>query len=216
MPLSGPRAGLPWETMRQSLGVWWKTASMVMGSPSHAFSVMHRDRGLGQPMMYSIYAMAQPLAVAAMLGIPLMLILGVAAGGDNAGAAVLGMLIFAGMMLLFGLLYLLLVSTIGMMISAAFYHLMLMLVGGARHSYETTFRVNSYAFGSLAWLIFIPYIGGTVASIWLIVLLIIGLSKAHEIPAGKAALAVLLPYLLCVGAAMILFLISMLGAAVQG
>lgn len=99
--------------------------------------------------------------------------------------------------LVLGAIYVLVGSTLGMMISAAIHHVMLLIVGGANRGYETTFRVTSYATFSLIWLFAIPYLGALIGSIWLMVLLIIGFSKAHEISAGKAALAVLLPPLVC-------------------
>ena len=73
--------------------------------------------------------------------------------------------------------------------------------------------MTSFAYGSLAWLAFIPYVGGFAMMIWLIVMLIIGFSKAHEIPPGKAALAVLLPFGLCCGL-YIAFIIVMLSGAI--
>jgi hypothetical protein len=215
---AGQRPGLPWEVMKQSIGVWWKTAGMVLGSPGAAFSRMRIYGGLGQPMVYTVYGLAQVLVLLLCLGLPigLLIVLSAAGGGggaDEVGSALLGCIVVAGVVLVGGVIYIALIATVGMLISAAFYHLMLMIVGGARNGFEATFRVNSYAFASLAWLMFIPYIGGTIASIWLIVLLIIGLSKAHQISGGKAALAVLLPYMVICGGMLALFgVLAIVGA----
>src|SRR5205085_3584481 len=36
----GARLGLPWETQPRTLGCWFRTAGMVLGSPSRAFVLM--------------------------------------------------------------------------------------------------------------------------------------------------------------------------------
>jgi hypothetical protein len=79
-------------------------------------------------------------------------------------------------------------------------HLFLMMAGGAKQSFETTFRVYSYAHSSIYWLSilanFIPF-AFLLVLVWLVILLIVGLSKAHETTQGKAAVAVLVPIGLC-------------------
>ena len=73
---------------------------------------------------------------------------------------------------------------------------MLMLVGGADKGFEATARVCSYAQASqLAQVI--PFCGGLLSLVWSLILLIVGLSTAHGISRGKAAVAVILPVVLC-------------------
>lgn len=201
---NGPRSGLPWETMPQSLGVWWKTAGVVMGSPSLAFSQMRQFGGLGQPIKFNVFALSQLMAVGFFFFVLFALAIMASGGGGDAGEKALGLAMMLVMYLVFGAIYVLLGSTLGMMFSAAIYHVMLMIVGGGNRGYETTFRVTSYATCSLMWLFAIPYLGAMIGGIWLIVLMIIGLSKAHEISAGKTAFAVLLPPLVCCGGYVVL------------
>jgi hypothetical protein len=54
----------------------------------------------------------------------------------------------------------------------------------------------------------IPFCGGWIAMVWNIVVEIIGLARSHEIDTGKAALAVLLPIMVCCGG---LILLGVLG-----
>ena len=42
-----------------------------------------------------------------------------------------------------------------------------------------------------------PLCGGVIGGIWALVIVIIGLAAAHEIPTGKAAAAVLIPIVVC-------------------
>jgi hypothetical protein len=92
----------------------------------------------------------------------------------------------------------------------------LLLTGGATQGFGTTYRVTNFAYGSIAWIGFIPYIGGMALLIWMIVLLIIGLSKAHEVPASKPAIAVIAPIVLCCGSYIAFIIIMAVGSAVAG
>jgi hypothetical protein len=85
---------------------------------------------------------------------------------------------------------------IGSLVGAGIVHLMLLLLGGAPGGFATTLRANAYsAAPSVAMLL--PFVGGLVASVWWIVLLILGLKTAHRIPTGRAVAAVLVPAALC-------------------
>ncbi len=83
------------------------------------------------------------------------------------------------------------------LIIAGIFHVSLWIVGGATHGYEATLRTHAYAAGSTALFQWIPFCGGLIALIWSLVLQVYGFSRVHEIPGGKAAIAVFLPVLLC-------------------
>ena len=104
------------------------------------------------------------------------------------------------------------------MIGSGIIHLCLMMVGGVRQPYEATLRVLGYAQGSTAWLQVIPFLGPLVGGIWALVIEVIGLAQAHEIPTSKALLAVLLPIGFCCVVAIGLFaiIIAIAGAAGAG
>ena len=77
-------------------------------------------------------------------------------------------------------------------------HLCLMIVGGNKKGYSSTFRALSYAYsGNLFGVI--PVIGNSIGGIYTLVLTIIGVREGHRISTGRAALAVLLPLILLVG-----------------
>ena len=71
-------------------------------------------------------------------------------------------------------------------------HLCLMIVGGSKKGFQSTFRVISYSWSGNLFAI-IPLIGSTIGSIYTLVLTIIGVREGHGISTGKAVLAVLLP-----------------------
>ena len=97
---------------------------------------------------------------------------------------------------------------VGIFIGSGILHLCLMIVGGARKPFETTFRVVCFSSGSTSLLSMIPFCGGLIAGVWNIVVEIIGVARSHEIETGKAALAVLLPIMVCCGG---LILLGILG-----
>src|SRR5438105_1123807 len=105
-----------------------------------------------------------------------------------------------------------LVVAISAFISSAILHLCLMIVGGAKQPFETTFRVVCFAGGSANPLLVIPICGGLIGGIWKIVLSCIGLARAHETDTGRAVLAVALPLIVCCGGALVLGMMVGLGA----
>jgi hypothetical protein len=101
-------------------------------------------------------------------------------------------------------------------LGAGINHLFLMLFGGARKGFEATFRV--VCFCQAATLLGIIPVCGMLAGLYAIVLNIIGLSEAHGISRGKAALVVLLPILLvccCCALGMLVFFGGIAGALGQ-
>jgi hypothetical protein len=188
--------------------------ALVISSPSQAFVQMRQYGGLGPPIMFNIWALGLPVVlIFSIIGVIALLFTVFAA--INGGEALLGMAFVLGVILFYFVMCVvsvLMTATISMMISAAILHVSLMIVGGARQGYETTFRVNSFAYGASIPLAFLLACIPLAHAVWLIVLLSIGLSKAHEIPTGKAVLAVLLPviatFVLCFGMYFMLLLIG--------
>lgn len=93
-------------------------------------------------------------------------------------------------------------------VAAGALHLLLMMVKGARAGFEATFRTVSYCFSPFLFQT-IPFCGGMIGSVWMLVLLVIGLKEAHDTTGGKAAFAVLSPLFLCCGAVLFLSLLFM-------
>ena len=77
-------------------------------------------------------------------------------------------------------------------ISASVTYLMLLLFAGISRQFKVTVRVFAYAYSPQI-LGIIPYLGSFVGFIWMVIVAIAGLSAAHRISTGRAALAVLIP-----------------------
>ena len=87
-------------------------------------------------------------------------------------------------------------------------HLSLMIVGGNRKGFQGTFRAVSYSFsGSLFGII--PFIGGPISIMYILILVIIGIREGHGLSTGRAFLAVLLCVIIGAGGLSILPLILM-------
>jgi hypothetical protein len=109
-----------------------------------------------------------------------------------------------------------LVAILWIVIAAGIYHLMLLLLGGARGNFETTLRVVAYTMGATSLLQILPMCGSFLAAVWSIVVNIIGLAQAHDVSTGKAVAAVLVPILACcvlVGLAWAATMAAILGGA---
>jgi hypothetical protein len=114
-----------------------------------------------------------------------------------------------------GLVFLPISLIISMFVSAGVFHLMLMMLGAARQPFETTFRVVAYCTGGASVFSAVPICGAYIQAIVHVVFVGIGLCHAHEISGGKAAAAVILPMVICCGAAIALYAV-VIGAIVAG
>jgi hypothetical protein len=122
--------------------------------------------------------------------------LGVAEEGkDEMAAAMFGSAIGIGLVIM--MLPVLFAATA--FVTAGLIHLALMLIGGANRPFEATFRVACYSGGATAVFQFLPVCGPLVASVYNFILMILGLSKVHEITTLRAAIAVVLPTVVCCG-----------------
>ena len=109
------------------------------------------------------------------------------------------------------------VTVVWIFLWGAIVHLLLLLIGGLDDSeagFEGSLRVVSYSsVGNVAQLV--PGIGKLISVIWMMVLMVIGLTKLHGTSEGKAVTAVLLPLVLCC-ACVGIAAIAGLGAALSG
>ena len=189
------RPGLPWDH-RQERGffnAFIETLSMVLTRPAEAFSVMKREGGLGEPLIYALIGGSVGGIVSALFSLGFQSI-GLFADQNNSLAAMTGIGGSVAMIILLPLFL-----AIFLFIWSALAHLCLMIVGGANRPFETTFRVLAFTQGSTGPLQIIPICGGLIAGVWAIVCYCIGLARAHETDTGRAVLAVFLPLIVCCG-----------------
>ena len=206
MTAAGARTGLPWDDRQQKgfFNAFIETLQMVLTRPTEAFSVMRREGGFVEPLIYAIIGASIGAIVQFVFSLVLHS-LGLFVNQRNpfgamttAGVGSIGFIILVPLAII-----------IVLFILAALVHLSLMIVGGAKQSFETTFRVLAFTQGSTGVLQVIPVCGGMIAAVWGIVVNCIGLARAHEIDTGRAVIAVFLPLVVCCGVAFLLF--SMIG-----
>ena len=206
--LAADRNGPPWEH-RQEIGFFkalWATIRGVLIEPSETFAKMRRTGGFGSPLLFFILVGTAGTVVNAIYQLAFQEFVGAAAATTNSNdptqmllsqmtsaTAVIAMTILAPIIL-----------AISSFISSGITHLSLMICGGAKQPFETTFRVLCYAYGSTNVLQLVPFCGALIQFFWSIVAMSIGLSKTHEVSIGRAVLAVLLPIILCCGAVIVL------------
>jgi len=195
------RTGLPWEH-RQERGffnAFIETLSMVLTRPAEAFSVMKREGGLGEPLIYALIGGSVGGIVSALFSLGFQSI-GLFADKNNSLAGMTGIGIGSVAMIILLPLFL----AIFLFIWSALAHLCLMIVGGANQPFETTFRVLAFTQGSTGPLQIIPVCGGLIAGVWAIVCYCIGLARAHDTDTGRAVLAVFLPLIVCCGGGLLI------------
>jgi len=197
----GARSGLPWDDRQQKgfFTAFIDTLQMVLTRPTEAFTVMKREGGFGEPLIYAVVGGSVGAIVAFLFSL-LFHSFGMFADQRNPFGAMAGMGIGSiGFIILVPFLI-----VIGLFIGAGIVHLCLMVLGGANQPFETTFRVLAFSQGSTGVLQLIPVCGGVIACIWGIVVNCIGLARAHETDTGRAALAVFLPLIVCCGLSFVL------------
>lgn len=204
------RTGLPWENREQSgwLNALLETIQMVLMRPEQAFSVMRREGGLVDPLLYTLILGMVGAVVAFIFSLGLH---SFGFGRHNGLGALLGM----GAASFFMLILMPFIIVVVTFIMAGIFHLVLMLLSGANQPFETTVRVVCYASGSAQILKVIPICGGLLAAIYSIVLNCLGLARTHETDTWRAVVAVLAPVVVCCGGGF-LFVIMMGGLAAAG
>jgi hypothetical protein len=214
------RNGLPWDRRESEDSPFFATVKTVLFSPLDAFYRMKRQGGLGGPLLFCIAGsllggLATSLYNAILRGVMLALVFARIPEEQAAGvltAAVVGTAVEFGAIVVFVPLG----AVVGSFLNAALCHVGLLMVGGARHSFETTFRVVTYAMGATSVCQVIPLLGGLIGALLNLVYLIMGLYAAHETTGGRAVAAVLLPlvFLAVLCGLLIFFVVSVIiGAA---
>jgi hypothetical protein len=190
-------AGIPWER-RGEIGFFpglFETIRAVLLEPSKAFSAMPLTGGLGAPLFFFVLVGS----IGGLAGFVYQAVLNSinpsATPQDQAMMAMLGSTAVIGGSIMIMPILLAAVA----FVTSALIHLALMVIGGANRPFEATFRVVCYSGGATAVLQLLPVCGAFAATIWNFILMVIGISAVHKIGTGRAAVAVLLPTLVCCG-----------------
>lgn len=202
-PPSGPlppthvKPGLPWDRAKSGNALV-DTSKGLVTAPGAAYDVMQEKGDYLSPILYAvifgtiggifnqIWNLVFGAAYLQFLPPEMQESFGAMATG-GVGSTIVGIVLAP------------VIAVVVLFVSAAIYHLFLLIVGGTRDStagFEGTLRAVGY--GQVCNLAaIIPVVGSFVAAIWGLVLYVIGLTRVHHTSTGKAVFAVLLPIVLC-------------------
>ncbi|MEW6263601.1 MAG: YIP1 family protein [Thermodesulfobacteriota bacterium] len=186
MPWLGAARGIPWEQRPGSFfGDLWANTRQVLFSPGRFFTALPVTGGYKAPLLYSIIIGTLGLVFYYFWYLLMVLVTGTISDQmpDLPMPIMLG--IFAGLLIITPIILIL-----GLYIGAAILHVLLMIVRGADGGYEATFRVMAYSTAAQIFNL-VPFLGGMVSGIYALVLMIIGLPKAHQTTVGRVLVAIL-------------------------
>lgn len=183
------REHVPWESGEGFLKAFFSTTRQALFSPSLFFRRVGAGEGCWSPLIYGVICgiigfggalFWQWLALSHFLPFRR---LSIVPHGFVLTAIIIAMPFIAAFSISMG---------------SSITHLCLLIVGGSKNGFGSTFRAVSYAWSGYLFGI-IPLIGGTVGGIYTLILIIFGVKEGHGISTGKAVLAVLLPLIVGVG-----------------
>ncbi len=218
-PAAGEGVELPPPVVKQQNGPAWEqraqlgfvkalleTIRAVLLEPTATFATMRQTGDFGGPLLFAVM-LGWVAFVVTFFYQMIFQSLGLASseGEKEMFAVMFGSAVVAGVLIVLVPVFI----AAGAFLGAGLTHLMLMIVGGAKRPFESTFRVLCYASGSTAVLQLLPMCGGLVASVWMLVAEIIGLSEVHGITRMRAAVAVLLPLIVCCGLIAVVVVIAL-------
>lgn len=185
-----------WEDRaRPLLSRWWVTVRDVLMHPVRFFEAMRPRGGIVSPLVFAVIGGSIPVVVSALSNLRYSCAAGDSPAPETPWTGAVnfasGPLAGVGSVLLAPLWFAVLVC-----LEAALVHGALILFGGARRRFETTFRVVAYAAGATLLLSVTPVMGSAASLAWLCVAVTLGLTRAHGITTGRAATATLVPLVL--------------------
>ena len=174
-----------------------ETVKQVLSKPAETFQAMLCEGGFGKPLKFFVLVSWVSGAVGLLYQSAATLINpAVFAGDEFKNFPKFGLaLIFVGLIVLMPALLLL-----RAFLAAGILHLALMLVGGARKPFETTFRVLCYSSGSTSVLQLVPICGPWFFLAASFVYSVVGLKEAHRTELWRPILAIFLVFFVCCGA----------------
>jgi hypothetical protein len=188
---------------------------MILTRPTEAFTVMRIEGGFGDPLLFGVIGGSIGAIIWILLSLALhsLGLFTAFSARQNSLDALFGASL-SGAILILRLVLTPILIALGLFVWAGLVHICLMLVGGANKTFETTFRALSYAYGATNLFVIVPCCGWAVALVWGLVADCIGLTRSHETDAGRAVMSVLLPLVVCCGAAWVLVVLVFGGIGV--
>ena len=191
-PPASEAAAMPPLPIENPVVPWLKglidTVVLFTSKPGEAFARMSHTGGLMRPVVYALLTGT----VGFLVGFSWQALMLPLSQQFTPGAE--PTVLTGGMMLAFAVCIPPIIVA-GVFFNALIYHVSLMIVGGAKRGIGVTLRTVCYSYTALL-AVALPICGSLIGTIWTLYLLIVGLSEAHGISKGRAAVAVLLPSVL--------------------
>lgn len=169
-----------------------RTWGEILTAPSSFFSRLPFDKPLARPILFYIIV----VITAAFLSLLVTSTLGIPEGLEEAlGSYDIGMEMSTGAVALLTFFITPFVLLFALLINSLVIHLFVAMLVRERRTMGATTRVLCYAVAPYP-IAVIPFAGPLVSSIWITVLVILGLRDAHRTTTGRAAAAVLIPLFL--------------------
>ncbi len=178
----------PWESGEGFIGAFLKTTRDCLFSPTQFFRKVKSGEGYWSPLIYGLITgiigfgvslLWQWLFVSKLIPLRMLPFIPYS---FYLTFVIIGMPFMVGLSILIG---------------SVITHICLIIVGGNKSGFESTFRALSYSYCAHLFDI-IPFIGGIIGSIYMLILTIIGVREVHDITTGRAALGVLLPVIVII------------------
>jgi len=181
--------GTPWEK-RGDLGLFngiFLTLKKALFQPGALFSARNQPGGFREPLAFGLLVGGFGDMLAFFWPV-LLFSLGFVPFGHTVFAHLSG--IWIVLMLVVGIP---LAVILNMVCYSGIVHLMLLMVRGGKEGYQSTFRVVAYSQAALVWNV-IPFMGSWIATVWKLVIQVIGLREMHHTSYVRVVMAFLLPF----------------------
>ena len=195
---SEEKAAPSWEKGEGFVDSFIKTTQEVLFSPTRFFKKVAEGQGYWAPLIYGV--------ICGVIGSCVGILWQWLFASRLLPLHFLKMIPFMSIFLILFLIALPFMIAFSILVGSAITHLCLMIVGGNKKGFESTFRVLSYAAGAHLFGV-VPFIGSTIGGIYSIVLTIFGVREGNGISTGKAVLAVLLPVIVIIGLVILLVML---------
>jgi hypothetical protein len=187
------RISPPWER-RAETGLRdgiFQTAKQATFSPRAFFRHTAVEGGVREPLAFGI--------LFGSIGLMLELFWQFLTGEGNLSTMQVGFMADygAGLVFLAAAVLCPLAATAVICMTSLIVHLLLSVVGGGKNGFEATFRAVCYSQAAQFWAL-IPYAGGFVATLWLVVVQFIGIREIHGVSYTRVLIAFLIPVVIVV------------------
>ncbi|OGP54644.1 MAG: hypothetical protein A2Y65_03600 [Deltaproteobacteria bacterium RBG_13_52_11] len=195
-PMEEPTGSTPWEDMA-ILGfftAFFRTMKEVLFSPTAFFRRMPVDKGISNPLFYGVIISFLATIIALLFQFAVTGFIG-SFTGEEGMKGMEGVNLFQVTFILLYAFFFPILAAVGLFIVSGILHLCLLIVGGGKRGFETTFRVVAYTCSTQVFSL-VPFIGPFIYFFYTLVVYVIGFRESHRTTTGRAFIAVLLPMII--------------------